>query len=100
MFRLNLYERRKQFELERVEVMGGGGADLILRISMICTLHEILLGWSNLSRMRWAGRAALMEDMRNAYKILVGKPEGKSSLGRTERKWKYNIKNIHYFLGK
>jgi hypothetical protein len=27
-------------------------------------------------RMRWAGHAASMEEMRNAYSILVFKPEG------------------------
>jgi hypothetical protein len=29
---------------------------------------------------------------RNAYRILVGKPEGKRSLGRTRRMWVDNIK--------
>jgi hypothetical protein len=29
-------------------------------------------------RMRWAGHAARMGERRNAYRILVGKPEGKS----------------------
>jgi hypothetical protein len=31
-------------------------------------------------RMIWAGQVARMKDMRNAYKILVGKPEGKNHL--------------------
>ena len=26
------------------------------------------------------------------YRVLVGKPEGKKSLGRPRRKWEYNIK--------
>jgi hypothetical protein len=30
--------------------------------------------------------------MRNAYRILVGKPEGKKSLGRRRRRWVDNIK--------
>jgi hypothetical protein len=30
--------------------------------------------------------------MRNAYKILVGKPEGKRPLGRPRRRWVTNIK--------
>jgi hypothetical protein len=30
--------------------------------------------------------------MRNAYRILVGKPEGKRSLGKSRRIWKDNIK--------
>jgi hypothetical protein len=31
-------------------------------------------------RIRWTGHVALMGEMRNAYKILVGKPEGKKQL--------------------
>jgi hypothetical protein len=30
--------------------------------------------------------------MRNAYKILVGKPEGRKPLGITRRKWEDNIR--------
>jgi hypothetical protein len=33
-----------------------------------------------------------MKEMRNAYKILVGKPEGKRPLGRRRRRWVDNIK--------
>jgi len=33
-----------------------------------------------------------MEEMRNTYKILVGKREGKRSLGRPSRRWKDNIR--------
>jgi hypothetical protein len=32
-------------------------------------------------RMTWAGHVARMGEKRNAYRILVGKPEGKRSLG-------------------
>jgi hypothetical protein len=32
-----------------------------------------------------------MVEMRNAYNILVGKPEGKRLLGRPGRKWGDNI---------
>jgi hypothetical protein len=34
------------------------------------------------SRMRWAGHVTHMEEIRNAYKILVGNPEGKRPPGR------------------
>jgi hypothetical protein len=37
------------------------------------------------SRMRWEVYAAWMEEI-NAYKILVGKPEGKRPLGRSSRR--------------
>jgi hypothetical protein len=32
-------------------------------------------------RMRWAGHVARMREKRNAYRLLVGKPEGKRPLG-------------------
>jgi hypothetical protein len=37
-------------------------------------------------RMRWAGRVARMEEKRNAYRLLVGNPEGKRPLGRQRRR--------------
>jgi hypothetical protein len=42
--------------------------------------------------MRWAGNVARMGEKRNAYRILVGKPEGKRPLGRPRRRWVDNIK--------
>jgi hypothetical protein len=43
-------------------------------------------------RMRWAGHVARMGEVRGAYNILVGKPEGRTPLGRTRRRWRDNIK--------
>jgi hypothetical protein len=43
-------------------------------------------------RMRWAGHVARMGEKRNAYRLLVGKPEGKRPLGRTRRMWVDNIR--------
>jgi hypothetical protein len=43
-------------------------------------------------RMSWAGHAARMGERRNAYRILVGKPEGKRPLGRPRRRWVDKIK--------
>ena len=43
-------------------------------------------------RMRWAGHVARMDDKREAYRILVGKPEGKRPLGRPRYRWVDNIK--------
>ena len=37
------------------------------------------------------GRAR-MEQFRNAYRVLVGKSEGKKPLGRPRRKWEDNIR--------
>jgi hypothetical protein len=43
-------------------------------------------------RMRWAGHVVRMGETRNAYRILVRKPEGKRPLGRPRRRWVDNIK--------
>jgi hypothetical protein len=46
----------------------------------------------NSRRMTWAGHVAQMGEMRNAYRILVGKPEGTRPLGRPRRRWVDDIK--------
>ena len=38
-------------------------------------------------RLRWTGHVARMEEGRNAFKILTGKPTGKRSLGRLRHRW-------------
>jgi hypothetical protein len=43
-------------------------------------------------RLRWAGGVARIGETRNAYRILVGKPEGKRPLGRPRRRWVDHIK--------
>jgi hypothetical protein len=43
-------------------------------------------------RVRWAGLVARNWENRNAYRILVGKPEGMRPLGRPTRRWVDNIK--------
>jgi hypothetical protein len=43
-------------------------------------------------RMRWASHVARMGEKRNAYRLLVGKPQGKKPLGRTRRRWLNNIR--------
>jgi hypothetical protein len=43
-------------------------------------------------RMRLAGHVARIGKKRNAYRILVGMPEGKRPLGRRRRRWVDNIK--------
>jgi hypothetical protein len=45
-----------------------------------------------LRRMWWAWHVARMGQERNAYKILVRKPEGKRPLGRPRHRWVGNIK--------
>jgi hypothetical protein len=43
-------------------------------------------------RMRFTGHVARMGEKRKAYRVLVRKPEGKRTLGRSRHMWEYNIK--------
>ena len=43
-------------------------------------------------RLRWAGLVARMQEGRSAFKILTGKPTGKTPLGRPRRRWEDNIR--------
>jgi hypothetical protein len=43
-------------------------------------------------RMRWPGHVACMEEERNVYKVLMGKPEGKRPLGRARHRWEDGIR--------
>jgi hypothetical protein len=42
--------------------------------------------------MKWAGHVARMGEGRGAYRILVGRPEGRRPLERPRRRWEDNIK--------
>ena len=59
---------------------------------------EITGEWRNIirnlksRRLRWTGHVACIEQFRNAYRVLVGKPESKRPLGRPRRRWEDNIK--------
>jgi hypothetical protein len=50
-------------------------------------------------RMRWAWHVARIGEKCNAYRILVGKPEGKRPLGRPRCRWVDNIKMILREIG-
>jgi len=43
-------------------------------------------------KMRWAGHEARVGERSGVYRVLVGKPEGKRSLGRPRLRWENNIK--------
>jgi hypothetical protein len=43
-------------------------------------------------KMRWADHVARLGEKRNAYRLLVGKPEGNRPLGRLRRRWVDNIR--------
>jgi hypothetical protein len=45
--------------------------------------------------MKWAGQVERMEEMRNAYRTLVGVSKGKTSLERLRYSWENIIKMYH-----
>jgi hypothetical protein len=55
-------------------------------------LHNLYSSPNIIRRMRWAGRVARMGETRNAYRVLVGKPERKRPLGRPRCTWVDNVK--------
>jgi hypothetical protein len=65
------------------------------------TLHNeelyILYSFPNIRQMmsrriRWAGHVARMGEERKLYKVLVGKPKGKSPFGRLRHRWQDGIR--------
>jgi hypothetical protein len=50
-------------------------------------------------RMRWAGHVARVVEKRKVYRLLVGKPEGKRTLGRPRYRRIYKIKMDRLEIG-
>jgi hypothetical protein len=42
-------------------------------------------------RIKWVGHVPCMEERRDGYRFVVGKPEGKKTFGRHGHRWKDNI---------
>jgi hypothetical protein len=63
-----------------------------MRIFITCNSSPNIIRMIMSRKMRWEGHVARMGEIRNAYRILVGKPEGKRPLGRPRRNWVDNIK--------
>jgi hypothetical protein len=76
---------------KRDEVTGGWRK---LHIEELHTLYSSpsIIRMIKSRRMIWAGNVARMVAKRNAYRILVGNPEGKRLLGTPRRRWVDNIK--------
>ena len=57
---------------------------------LYCTPNIVRVTTSR--KMRWAGYVARMRERKGVNRVLVGKPEGKRSLGRRRSRWQDNIK--------
>jgi hypothetical protein len=92
--RLRVFENRvlwRMFGPKRDEVTGGWrklhNEELHGLYSSLSIVRVI-----NARRMRWAGYVGRMGEVRGAYNILVGRPEGRRPLRRPRRRWEDNIK--------
>jgi len=82
---------RRGFGPERDEVTGESRKLHNEELSDLYSLPNIVRV-VNSRRMRCAGHVALMGEGRGVHRVLVGKPEGKRTLGRPRRRWEDNIK--------
>jgi hypothetical protein len=94
LHRLRVFENRvlrRMFGPRRDEVTGDWRK---LRNEVLHNLYSSpnIIRMIKSRRMRWAGHVAGMGETRNAYRILVGKPEGKRPLRTLRRKRVNNIK--------
>jgi hypothetical protein len=92
--RLRMFENRvlrRIFGPKRDDVIGGWKK---LHNEELHNLYSSpgIIGMIKSGRMKWAGNVARRREKRNAYRILVGKPEGKRPLGKSRRRWVNNIK--------
>jgi hypothetical protein len=82
---------RRIFGPKKDEVTGGWRKLHNEELRDLCSSPSIIRIIKSM-RMRWAGHVARMGEKRKAYRLLVGKPEGKRPLGRSRRRWVDNIK--------
>ncbi|KAJ4445480.1 hypothetical protein ANN_07288 [Periplaneta americana] len=92
--RLRVFENkvlRKIFGAKRDEVTGEWRKLQNTELHALYTSPGIIRNIKS-RRLRWAGHVARMGESRNAYRVLVGRTEGKRPLGRPRRRWDVNIK--------
>ncbi|KAJ4448478.1 hypothetical protein ANN_10494 [Periplaneta americana] len=92
--RLRVFENkvlRKIFGAKRDEVTGEWRKLHNAELHALYSSPEIIRNIKS-RRFRWTGHVARMGESRNAYRVSVGRPEGKIPLGRPRRRWEDNIK--------
>ena len=81
---------------------GGFCRSVRVRRDRVKLRSEELPDWyltTHIMRVRWAGHVACTEVKRNAYRVLVEKPERERTLGRHPRRCEDNIKMDHKYDG-
>jgi hypothetical protein len=80
---------------KRVEVTGGWRKPHNEELHSLYSSPSIIRA-IKARRMRWAGHVARMGEVRGAYNILVGKPEGRRRRRRWEDKIKMDLREIGF----
>ena len=88
--RINSLE--KYLGLRETKLLESGECYLIL--SYVYSLYSSpnIIGNLKLRRLRRARYVIILEESISVYRVLIGRPEGKRSLGRPRRRWEDNIK--------
>jgi hypothetical protein len=81
---------RRIYGPKRDEVIGGWRELHNKELHNLYCSPSILIRIIKSRRICWAGHVTRMGAKRNAYRILVGKPEGKRPLGRPRSRWEDN----------
>ncbi|KAJ4437835.1 hypothetical protein ANN_13773 [Periplaneta americana] len=92
--RLRLFEDkvlRKIFGAKRDEVTGEWRKLHNTELQALYSSPDIIRNIKS-RRLRLEEHVARMDESRNAYSVLVGRPEGKRPLGRPRRRWEDDIK--------
>ncbi|KAJ4427706.1 hypothetical protein ANN_25358 [Periplaneta americana] len=92
--RLRIFENkalRKIFGAKRDEVTGEWRKLHNAELHALYSSPDIIRNIKS-RRLRWAGHVARMDESRNAYRVLVGRPDRKRPLGRPRRSGKIILK--------
>jgi hypothetical protein len=89
----------KIFGPKRDEITGGWRRLCNKEFHNMFALSNIIIRVTNSRRMSWMGHVACVGEMRNAYKILVRKHQGKRPLRRPRSSWGDNIRMNYREIG-
>ncbi|KAJ4430951.1 hypothetical protein ANN_19544 [Periplaneta americana] len=98
--RLRVFEKkvlRKIFGAKRDEVTGEWRKLHNAELHALYSSPDIIRNIKS-RRLRWAGHVAHMGESRNASRVLVGRPEGKSPLGSSRSRWEDDIDGFYLTL--
>jgi hypothetical protein len=89
---VNFYQTTRRYNPEDSHLLTHRRENLKSYFAIISCSSPYIIRMIKLRMMRWVGHVACMGEMRNTYKILAGKSEGKRPLGGLRLRWEDKIK--------